>query len=235
MSRSLLLISDMAWSQVTFCHFPSTSFSGWRSRFSLITFDRAAAPLEQRLPKLTGCSNQGSWLTQTPSCTSAIKPHPTAQLLQIVLICLYSGGLAAADASRKMGFGRRDPATPTPTPTPAVFRNARRSIKGFSLSAKEVRGEPLDRTLRSVIPTPPTCKGSDSTSQPLLSGGRGSDRGPPVSSGPQPFSVPSQGQRRPLLPSGAPSASSSSRLQTLGLPSVRASAHLTFPPLGPAT
>src|SRR3990172_1570794 len=160
-----------------------------------MTFIRAAAPLEQRLPRLTGCSNQGSWLTQTSFCTSAIKPQPTAQLLQMVLICVSLGGSTFAEASRKMGLGTSEPATPTPSPIPADFRNFRRSIRGLTLSTQEGRGVSLDRTLRSVIPTPPTCKESYSTCRPLPFGGRGSGPARPVWFEPSPSWGPSRGQR----------------------------------------
>src|SRR3989304_718816 len=120
-----------------------------------MTADLAAAPLAHRLPWLMGCSNQGSWLTQTPSLTSPIRPPPTAHLVQMVLYCASLGAsTAAAEASRKMGFGTKEPAAPTPSPTPADFRNFRRSIKGFSVSTGELRSVSLSRTLRSVIPIP---------------------------------------------------------------------------------
>ena len=155
-SRSFAEISDIAWSQLIRCHFPPASFIGYRRRFSLITCSRPAAPLEQRLPRLMGCSNHGSMLTQTPFCSSPTKPHPTAQLPQIVLCWFSFGASTAAAASCVSGPGKAELTIPAPTPIPAAFRKLRRSMTGFSLSSHE--GEALASlalTLRSVIPIPP--------------------------------------------------------------------------------
>src|SRR5574342_218176 len=124
-----------------------------------MTADRAAAPLEHRLPWLMGCSNHGSWLTQTPFWTSPMKPQPTAHLVQIVLYCSSLGGWGApfscASTSRESG-GANAAAMPSP-PIPAALRKARRSTRGFNPSSHE--GEE-SRTLLpfvrlSFIPPPP--------------------------------------------------------------------------------
>ena len=134
-SCNLVVISLIAVSQLIRFHFPSSSFIGDLSRLSLITCSRAAAPFEHRLPWLIGCSNHGSMLTQVSFSTSAMKPQPTAQLPQIVLICVSFRGFSAPVAAFA-SLTNEGPIAINPTPIPAAVTKPRRLTLGLRLSIK---------------------------------------------------------------------------------------------------
>src|SRR5260221_8598465 len=133
-------------------HFPSTSFVGYLSRRSPLTSSRTDAPLEQCDPRLIGLSQLGSWLSQTPFCTSAVTVQPTEQCVQMLLrvstgIPGFGGGPASALRPPLTGSG------PIPARAPAVRperrRNARRSIPPDSPPSAPTQ-EP-----RRAAPSPP--------------------------------------------------------------------------------
>src|SRR4051812_1021789 len=84
MSFSLATISLYAWSHEMRWYLPSTSFIGYRRRYSPWPCSRMAAPLAQCAPRLIGESNTGSRRTHTPFSTTASIAQPTEQWLHTV-------------------------------------------------------------------------------------------------------------------------------------------------------
>ena len=126
---SLSPISVTAWSQDIRCHWPLTSFIGYLMRRSPCTSSRTEAPLAQCVPRLIGLSQDGSWPTQTPFCTSAVTVQPTEQCVQMfftrVTGCWWFIGPAAAGRTVVNGMA---PRAESPTPvSPACLRKDRRS------------------------------------------------------------------------------------------------------------
>src|SRR5690242_19368054 len=118
-------------SQLNLFHCPASSFIGYFTRRSPWQTSRIAAPLAQWPPRLIGDSKVGSWLIQTPFCTSAVTVQPTEQCVQRFLMRLTSpvaaiGAAASAFCTRPSGTVER--AASPPAPTPDRRRNVRRSI-----------------------------------------------------------------------------------------------------------
>src|SRR5215510_4203281 len=110
-------------------HWPLTSLVGYRSRRSLCTSSRTAAPLAQCEPRLNSESQLGSCPIHTPLATSAVTVQPTEQCVQMLLrlvSCAPCGGGGPAFALRTLASGS-DPSAPRlPARRPERRRNARR-------------------------------------------------------------------------------------------------------------
>src|SRR5450631_1225186 len=125
--------SLIASSQLICSHLPFASFIGVLSRceFSCMPCSRAAAPLAQCAPRLSGESNTGSCRTHTPFSTIASIAHPTEQCVQTVrLLSFFVSASAAASALPMKLYGSWLANAPAPATRPERFKNARRSIVG---------------------------------------------------------------------------------------------------------
>src|ERR1051325_3907174 len=132
MAVSLSPISSIAWSQEMRCHWPPDSFIGYLRRRSLCTISRIAAPLAQCVPRLIGLSQDGSWPTQTPFCTSAVTVQPTEQWVQMFLRTTvgWPATRGPASARRTVPSCNEPTAASAPVVSPAFCRKLRRSVSG---------------------------------------------------------------------------------------------------------
>src|SRR5882672_2816210 len=131
MASSLSPISLIACSQERRWYLPFTSFIGYfrRCECSVMPCSRTDAPLAQCAPRLSGESNTGSCLTQTPFWTTASTAQPTEQCVHTERFpSVLPAESSAASALPIMLKGNWAGKAPAPTATPERLRNARRSI-----------------------------------------------------------------------------------------------------------
>src|SRR5260221_9465754 len=131
MASSFWETSERAWSQLSFCHLPPSSFIGYlrRCESCVMPCSRTEAPLAQCAPRLIGESNTGSCRIQTPSCTTASMAQPTEQCVHTVrLTSILPLVCSTASAVPIIENGSCAATAPAPTVTPERCRNARRSM-----------------------------------------------------------------------------------------------------------
>src|SRR6185369_11814353 len=126
------------------------SFIGDLSRCecSCIPCSRTLAPLAQCAPRLSGESNTGSCLVQTPFSTVASTAQPTEQWVQTVrFTSVATAASLAASALPMAPYGSWLANAPAPAARPERFKNVRRSIVGSGAPERRRRRGPAAETL----------------------------------------------------------------------------------------